>query len=213
MKLTEILSGIKNLETVHSKYNGEITVVRDLTWGTHIKAGGLTQSGGILTKIWQETLKAVLKRKPIIKNCLILGLGGGSVAKLVSDYWVDCQIVGVDIDPKIVELGKKYFGMDKIKLRVEIGDAYEYVAEDNEKYDLILIDLYCGQTFPKEFEDEYFLKKVKNLLNHDGIAIFNRLYGGNKRQASMKFATKLEKVFRKVEYIYPQANIELICYN
>lgn len=213
MKLTELLSGTRILEKTRSKYNGEIEVIRDFTFGTYIKVGGLTQSGGIVTHIWKEILKNVLERKPQIQNCLILGLGGGSSAKLVSQYWVNSEIIGVDIDKKIVELGKKYLRLNKIDLNVEIEDAYKFIFREKQKYDLILIDLYNGDKFPEKFENVDFLMMIKKHLKREGMAVFNRLYGSNNRKVSMKFGEKLEKVFKKCDYIYPQANVCLICYN
>ncbi len=213
MKIADLLSGTIILEKINSKYNGDITVVKDFTWGTYIKVGGLTQSGGILTKVWDETLKKVLHIKPHVDKCLILGLGGGSVAKLVSSYWVGANIVGVDIDSKMVNMGKKYLGLEKIAIQTVINDAYSFVEEEKQKYDLILIDLYCGDEFPEKFERDEFIKKVKGILNKDGIAVFNRLYGSERRTESMRFGRRLEKTFRKVDYVYPQANLDLICYN
>lgn len=213
MKFTDLLSGTIILEKTHSMYNGDITVVRDFTWGTYIKVGGLTQSGGILIQVWRETLMKVLNIKPHINRCLILGLGGGSVAKLVSSYWVGTDIVGVDIDQKMVNLGKKHLGLQKISIQTEIGDALSFVNNEKQKYDLILIDLYCGEKFPEKFEKDEFIKKIKELLNENGIAVFNRLYGSERRADSMRFGRRLEKIFRKVDYVYPQANLDLICYN
>jgi|SRR5579859_2532254 len=213
MSITDLLSGTRILEETHSKINGDIQVVRDFTWGTYIKVGGLTQSGGILTKVWEETLKKVLKKKPHVHNCLILGLGGGSVAGLVSRYWVGSNITGVDIDEKMVNMGKKYLGLSKIDINIKIEDASKFVEEEKNKYDLILIDLYCGDKFPEKFENDKFMKSVKNLLTSGGIAVFNRLYGPHDRSNSMKIGRKLEKVFWKVDYVFPQANVELICYN
>lgn len=213
MNISNLLSGTRILEKTYSKINGEIEVVRDLTWGTYIKVSGLTQSGGILTTVWKETLKKVLEKKPHVHNCLILGLGGGSVAGLTSRYWVGANITGVDIDEKMVNMGKKYLGLNKINIDVKIEDAFVFVQHDKGKYDLILIDLYCGDKFPEKFESEQFMKSIKGLLTNGGIAVFNRLYGSNDRSSSMEMGAKLEKVFWKVDYVFPQANVELICYN
>src|SRR5258708_29832583 len=73
MNLANLLIATKILEEVESPINGKLTVVKDLTWGTYIKAGGLTQSGGILTAVWKETLSKVINEKGNISNCLILG--------------------------------------------------------------------------------------------------------------------------------------------
>ncbi len=210
MNLTNLLSGTRILEETTSKYNGKIQVVRDLTWGTRIVVGGLTQSGGVIHNIWKDSLKKIVEKKPQIKNCLILGLGGGTSAKLVAQYWIGAEITGIDIDKKMIDLGKKYLSLNKIDINIKIQDAHKF---NTGSYDLIIVDLYCGNKFPNKFEDEFFLANIKNLLNKNSIAIFNRLYGRDQKQSAMKFAKKLEKVFKKVDHIFPQANLEIICYN
>ncbi len=207
---------MKIFET-NSLINGKITVYWELGWGKIIKVGGLTQSGGILFEVWQSTLRKLQKTKPEVKNCLILGLGGGSVAKIVSKNWPNSKITGVDIDFVMVDLGKKYLGLNKIDVKVKIADAYNFVNAiyniQHTKYDLVLVDLYCGDKFPEKFEEEKFLKNIKKIVNKDGIVVFNRLFGKNDKDKSLKFGKKLERVFKKVDYFYPQANVELICYN
>ena len=119
----------------------------------------------------------------------------------------------MDIDPKMVELGKKYLSLNS-DVRVIISDAYGFLKTYNLKpitYDLILIDLYVGDEFPKKFESDAFLKLVYLLLTVNGVAIFNRLYYGEKRPQATKFENKLEKVFKKVEVVFPEANVMFVC--
>src|SRR6266404_2861642 len=99
-KMINLLSGTRILEETTSKYNGKVTVVRDFTWGTYIKVNGLTQSGGILANIWKSTLRQISNDKFPISNVLILGLGGGSVAKIVHKNYPKTKITGVDIDKR-----------------------------------------------------------------------------------------------------------------
>ncbi len=207
MSILDFLTGTSVLEKAESPINGQIEVVRDLTWGTYIKVGGLTQSGGILKQVWKETLSYISKFDLEIKSVLILGLGGGSVATLIRDYWPKAKITGVDIDPLMVGLGKKYLGLGKIDIDIKISDAYDFSGG---KYDLVLVDLYNGDKFPEKFGDEKFLKMVKKNLSKGGAAIFNRLYGPEHRTAAMRFGKKLEKEFGKVDYFYPQANVMFI---
>ncbi len=211
MNLANLLIATKILEEVESPINGKLTVVKDLTWGTYIKAGGLTQSGGILTAVWKETLSKVINEKGNISNCLILGLGGGSLASLILKSHPNAKITGVDIDPLIVGLGIKYLGLKKNKIQIKITDAYKFKSKD--KFDLICVDLYLGDKFPEKFEDEKFIKRVKSMLTSNGIIIFNRLYGPDNRLNSVKFGKELERIFERVDYIFPQANLMLVCYN
>ncbi|MEK7497875.1 MAG: methyltransferase domain-containing protein [Patescibacteria group bacterium] len=201
------------LEEKESDFNGKISVVWDIGLGKYIKVGGITQSGGVVEFIWSDTLKRVKDKKSNIKSCLILGLGGGSVAKLVKKFWLESKITGVEIDPTMVDLGNKHLGLDKVGTKIKIGDALEFCKKCKEKFDLICIDTYVGDEFPKEFEDEKFLKLILKLLDKNGVAVFNRLYYDGKRPEAVKFGKKLEKVFRNVLWHYPEANVMFLCYN
>lgn len=216
MRVKDFLAGRQILEEVQSPINGKLVVVRDLAWGTHIMAGGLTQSGGVAGEIWKTSLR---KLRPWFSDpgqVLILGLGGGSIVGIVRRFWPRAEIVGVDIDPVIVNLGKKYLGLKKLGIEVKIQDALEYARgakKKAKKYDLICVDLYVGDSFPQKFEEGKFLELIRKLLTKKGVVVFNRLYYGDKRPLAMKFLGKLQETFGRVEILFPQANIMFLCYN
>jgi spermidine synthase len=214
-KLTDLLTGMKILEEIESPINGEIKVVKGLAFGTYIQVEGLTQSGGILKNVWKKPLKKLYGQNLQVETCLILGLGGGTVAGLVRDFWKDAEITGIELDPKMVEMGKKYLELDEWGVKTVIDDAYGFVNQKaqlkNQNYDLILIDTYVGREFPKKFEKEEFLLSVKKLMGENGRAIFNRLYYGEKRPEAVRFGNKLEKIFKRVDVVYPEANVMFVC--
>jgi len=189
------------LEERRSKYNGDIKVVKTLGMGTYIQANGLTQSGGVIEIIWKQTLRKIKNEKLKIKKCLILGLGGGTAAKFIRKYWPEARITGVEIDPAMIELGRKYLDLKDVQIKMQ--DAYNFDAGG---YDLVVVDLYCGDKFPKKFENEKFLKK----LTKNKLVVINRLYFGDKRKDAVKFGEKLRKIFDKVEYFYPEVNAVFI---
>lgn len=208
--------GTKILEERESKFNGHLRVVRSFGLGTYIQADGLTQSGGIVESIWKQTLKKVKGKGQGVKNCLILGLGGGTVAKLIRKTWPHARIVGVDIDPVMIELGKRYLGLDQIGVNIKIGDAKNFLdslipIRDRNGFNLIIIDLYNGDQFPEKFATENYIQLARTVLASDGVAIFNRLYYGDKRSQAVRFGLKLEKIFPKVKWFYPEANLIYIC--
>jgi spermidine synthase len=196
--------GVKILEEKDSKYNGHLRVVRSLGLGTYIQAGGLTQSGGVVGTIWKPVLKKVKGKRQEVKEVLILGLGGGTAAKYIRLLWPESKITGVDIDPIMVELGNKYLGLDKVNVDAKIADAYGF---NSSGYDLVIVDLYNGDQFPRKFEDGKFLKR----LTKNKLVIFNRLYFGDKRPEAVKFGNKLQKIFSEVTWFYPEANLMFIC--
>jgi len=209
--------GTKILEEKKSKYNGTLRVTRTLGMGTYIQADGLTQSGGIVEIIWRQTLRQIKSKRQEIKNCLILGLGGGTVAKLIRKIYPDIKITGVDIDTIIVELGEKYLELDKKQVEIKIADAYDYISQISKSnlhyYDLVIIDLYNGDKYPEKFETENYIQLVRTVLSSNGMAVFNRLYYGDKRPETVKFGKRLEKIFSKVKWFYPEANLLFICSN
>lgn len=207
--------GTKILEERESKYNGNLRVVKTFGMGTYIQSNGLTQSGGIVETIWKQTLRFLNHKSLIINNCLILGLGGGTVAKLIRRRWPDAKIIGVEIDPEMVELGEKYLGLVEENVEIIIGDAFKFVNHQsstiNHNFDLIVVDLYNGDQFPRQFETESYMELVRLHLSKSGVVIFNRLYYGEKRPQAVKFGNKLEKFFSEVRWFYPEANLMLLC--
>ena len=122
------------LEEIESSFNCKIQVIE--SFGERkIMAGGLIQSGGILGNIWEKGLKAIFPASPAggnfqlpIFNVLILGLGGGTVAQLVAKRWPQAKMMGIEIDPVMIQLGRKYFGLDELKnLEIIQADAIEWV--------------------------------------------------------------------------------------
>lgn len=198
------------MEERESKYNGHLKVSQGLGFGTYVQAEGLTQSGGIVGVIWKPTIKKVKSEKLIVKSCLILGLGGGTAAKYVRLFWPEAKIIGIDIDPIMVELGKKYLGLDEIGVNIKIADAASFITI-RDRYDLIIVDLYNGEQFPEKFGNTEFLNKVKASITKDGIVVFNRTYYGDERPETVKFGNKLKKIFSKVEWFYPEANLMFLC--
>lgn len=191
--------GTTILEERESKYNGHLRVLNTLGMGTYIQSNGLTQSGGIVENIWKSTLKQI---KDNCENILILGLGGGTLAKLLRKKYPKAKITGVEIDPIMIELGKKYLDLDKYNVDIKIIDAFKFLKNNKEKYDLLIIDTYLG---------DKVVEIARSHLAISKIVIFNRLYFGDKRPDTVRFGNRLEKIFKKVTWFYPEANLMFIC--
>lgn len=150
---------------VDSKFNGQIKIKKYL-WETSVWVGGFEQSGPLVKAVWKNALKNVTIAP---KNVLILGLGCGIAAKLISKKFPNALIIGVEIDPVMIEVGKKYFDLEKIpKLKIVCKDAKTFLGKNKKKFDLILVDVYLGNK-PTIFK---FLP-----LTRHGIALINHLEG------------------------------------
>lgn len=221
MKLKSFLKRLilieEKIEVFNSSVNGEISIYEDLFGKKTMRIDKVSQSGELVDAIWRSAISEIANYELRITNCLILGLGCGGCAKLIARKWPEAKIIGVEIDPKVIEVGEKYFGLNKIKnLKIEVADAIKFIDPmykiHNIKYDLIFIDVYLGQNFPKGMEKDEFLNGVKNLLADKGVAVFNRFYWNSEyRSQARDFEEKLNTFFPKVWAKKANYNLLIFC--
>ncbi|MDE2840009.1 MAG: fused MFS/spermidine synthase, partial [Chloroflexota bacterium] len=58
-----------------------------------------------------------------LQNVLMIGLGAGTVPKQMTEIYGPISIVGVEIDPRIVDVGREYFDMTEANLEVVAQDG------------------------------------------------------------------------------------------
>jgi spermidine synthase len=190
------------VKTFKSKFNTKIQVV-NFSGQLRLDMGDLTQSGQVIEKIWRRAFKKLLPKNSSSEleffSVLVLGFGAGSVAKVISKKWPKVKITGVEIDPVVIKIAKKYFNVDKIpNLEIINQDAKEFVMDsrlrgnDKKMYDLILVDCYQGYKIPTVFENIKFLKTLNKI---GGVVLVNRLFWDNHKQKTLEFLGKLNKSF------------------
>lgn len=221
------LSYITPLEIIkfHSPLNGEIKVIE--SFGKRkILVNNAEQSGGTITGMWDRALKIknYLPRRQTgklparnamqsvaggqITNCLILGLGGGTVINLLNKYYPEADITAIEIDPVMIDIYKKYFEHNSPGVNIIQADAFSWIKKSKMKFDLIIFDLYLGKFNPKKARTSSFLKDLKRLLNISGFILFNSHYQ-NDEEEFQKFFRLCKKVFSQAELIlrYPYSRI------
>lgn len=177
-----------------SHFNRRLLVV-DYGTSATLFADGLIESGSIMSQIWQTGLKKLLPSDFVPQSVLLLGLAGGSNATLISRRYPEARITGVDIDPVMIEIGQKYFGLKKIKnLSLVIADAFTFVHHlpPETQYDLVLLDCFIGQQIPSRMEDLDFLHRLRT---HSRFLLINHLWWHEHRSASQRFLNSLATRF------------------
>jgi hypothetical protein len=204
-----MLFGPKILEEVDSKFSGKIRVISGFGY-KYIATGILTQSGGLVRDVWEPVIKTLNSQFSTLNSCLILGLAGGTIASMVAKSWHGIKITGVEIDPVMIRLGKKYLDLDKIpNLKIIVADAQQYVLDLDLRLDLILVDMYIGDQLPAFIYSPKFLKRLRLLSPH---VIFNHLfYDDHKRQKAGELVEKLKQIFPSVTLMRKLTNLLIIC--
>ncbi len=148
-------------------------------------------------KVWGRLATYPLRKKKDL-TVLLLGFGGGTVAHLIARNLNPRKMIGVEIDPVIVDLGQKYFSTGKIRnLEIIVEDAKSFVDRTEEKFDFIVIDTFKGRFFPKFVETPSFLAKIKGILSGDGVLVFNRIFLQSDSRKRLTFLEFLSGVFGK----------------
>lgn len=176
-----------------TKYNQNIFLHQYFAQPTLI-VDGLIESGDILTHIWKTGLKKLLPKSFIPQSILLLGLGGGSNTLLVNRLYPDAKITAVEIDPFMVEISRKFFGVGKVKnLEIVIADALPFVRHlTTEIYDLILVDCFEGKYIPKKLENLDFIQGLKD---HARFVLINRIFWYDYHLPTLEFMRALTTRF------------------
>ncbi|HSO93288.1 MAG TPA: fused MFS/spermidine synthase [Candidatus Dormibacteraeota bacterium] len=103
----------------------------------------------------------------------IIGLAGGTVARQFTAIDGPVQIDGVELDPKIVDVGRRFFAMNEPNLHVHIADGRYWMATQQQRYDVILVDAYRQPYIPFYLTTREFFESAKAHLNPGGVLAIN----------------------------------------
>lgn len=103
---------------------------------------------------------------------LVLGLAGGAVAKEILEAWPGADVLGVELDPAVVEVARERFGLDP-KVRVTVEDARRHVEISTEQHDLVIVDLYSTAIIPFFTATREFFAAVERRLAPGGVLMMN----------------------------------------
>ncbi len=108
-----------------------------------------------------------------VKNVALIGLAAGTMAQQITAGYGPIPIDGVEIDPKIVDVGRKYFNMTEPNLNVVVQDGRYFLRTTDKKYSIIGIDAYQQPYIPFHLTTKEFFQEVDNHLAPDGVTIIN----------------------------------------
>ncbi|MES2811227.1 MAG: fused MFS/spermidine synthase [Bacteroidota bacterium] len=179
MNFKQLLSYILpiNIFQIESEINQNLEV----TWNNGslvLDSKNTNFSFGSLERVMRIGLNSIGKES--IKNyqsVLVLGVGGGSVIKLLQDEFQYCEkIIGVELDPKIIEIANQYFGLNRRKnIEIIIEDASEFVKNTKVTYDLIVIDIFQDKIMPDFLFSSPFTSDLHKILSENGSILFNTI--------------------------------------
>lgn len=157
----------------------------------------------------QKILRLGIKKVGMdgIDRILLLGMGGGSViVSLREEFGSEAEITAVEIDPQIIQIAKNDFQIERFaKLNIVEADAAEFVERSSESFDMIIVDLFVGNTVPKIFTQAAFINKIGKLLDPNGKLIYNTMVESMPEDTFLEIQNNLKandmdlNIFKNVE--------------
>ena len=185
-----------------SPFNRDIRILEE-KGKRKLLVNGSRQSGEYIRELWQYAFCTFgVIPSPDVKNILVLGIAGGNVIHLLHAIYPDATITGVDIDKRMINIGKKYFGLEALNgLTCTVGDAKNFVknaAIKKKQWDMIVVDIFIGAQIPDFIQDPSFLSDLKHMIKPQGNIIINYLREYQYLELSEQLRIQLEKIFRSV---------------
>jgi spermidine synthase len=134
-----------------------------------------------------------------VESMLVIGNSGGTVARAFGRLYPDVDIVGVEIDPRVTEAGRRFLGLgDNPRLRVEDADGRPYLRLTDERFDIIVVDAYKQPYIPFYLATREFFELTRDRLNPGGVLALN--------VAAVPGSSRLSQAIGStVRAVYPQA--------
>jgi spermidine synthase len=107
----------------------------------------------------------------------------------------------VEIDPKIVEVGRKYFDMNEPNLNVIVQDGRYFLKKTDKRYDVIGVDAYRQPYIPFQLTTKEFFQEAYDHLNDEGVLVLNAGRYGDDYRLVHAVADTMKAVFPNVYII------------
>ena len=126
------------------------------------------------------------------QHILMLGLGGGSLAKYCHRHLSDAHITALEIDARILAFRDQFMmPPDDTRLRVLLGDAAVYLRQCRENLDVVLIDAFDRDGFSASVCTRAFYRDVHDVLTQGGVMVANMVGPKDERVAHLELIANI----------------------
>ncbi len=136
-----------------------------------------------------------------VKRIAIIGLAAGTAARQATLIYGQIPIDGYEIDPKIIEIGQRFFNMTEPNLNVFIQDGRWGIEHSQHRYQIISIDAYRPPYIPAHLTTQEFFTAVHEHLTHDGVMIINVGRAPNDRRLINALGSTILTVFPTIHVV------------
>lgn len=133
-----------------------------------------------------------------VQRIAIVGLAAGTTARQATAIFGPIPIDGFELDPTIIDVGRRYFGENLPNLKVHIGDGRWNLEQSPERYDIIAVDAYRPPYIPPHMTTREFFQICFDHLSDRGALGINVGSVPGDRRLIDGLATTIASVFPSV---------------
>jgi spermidine synthase len=125
---------------------------------------------------YTRTMMAGFVVNPRAPRLLMIGFGGGQISNYLFERIPGIEIDAVDIDPEVIRLARKYFGVpDSPRYRTHAADGRLFVekASATAKWDQIMLDAFRGVFVPFHLKTVEYYQALLRHLGPKGTVVAN----------------------------------------
>jgi len=143
---------------------------------------------------YTRAMMGFLMFNPMPQDVLMIGLGGGSLAKFIRKQRPQTHITAVEIDPRVIAAARTHFELppDDATLSVVEADGALYVRQHPGSADVILLDGFDAGNQVEALATQTFYAACRRVLKPGGILVVN-LWGRDSEFA--EYFARLTRAF------------------
>ena len=124
---------------------------------------------------YTRAMMGFLMFNPMPQDVLMIGLGGGSLAKFIRRQRPQTRITAVEIDPRVIAAARTHFELppDDATLRVIEADGALYVRQHPGSADVILLDGFDAGNQVEALAMQTFYAACRRVLKPGGVLVVN----------------------------------------
>lgn len=155
-----------------------------------------------------EHLMAVLLFIPEPERILMLGTAAGSLLHFLKYHYPQSDITTVDIDAELIEqlLKRGILPPAQAGLTYVFDDAARFIADCEQSYDLVLVDIFNGSQSPAWLLEKESIDELHRLLTRRGALAYNLII--NSEHDFKRFYRSLRLVFDGETLCLPVKGLE-----
>lgn len=145
--------------------------------GSMIQSAMRINAPNELELLYTRCMMGFLLFHPTPSHILMIGLGGGSLAKFVYHKILQTKTIVVEINQQVVNVARDYFALpsEDDRFQIIIADGAEYITNYLTSVDVLMVDGFDEDCQVASLCSQEFYDQAHRVLRNDGVLVLNLL--------------------------------------